>query len=80
MIQNGPFYRFVRSKAFTDYANTQADFAVVPGGGASSPQNSMSIIPMSEPTDSEISSQMSASSMNPALRAKFNVADYVHGL
>jgi len=78
MMQNGPFYRFVRSKAFTDYANTQADFAVVPEGALSaSGPNTMAISPMSDPTDSDISSQLSASNNS---RSKFNVYDYVHNL
>ena len=91
MMQNGPFYRFVRSKVFLEYARNNADFSGLPGmmsttatsgvGGGSGATTSVSLVPLVVDGDAEARSAMSNGGIPPpAPGGQFHIAQYVNRL
>ena len=80
MMQNGPFYRFVRSQEFIDYAKNNADFSLLTSIPSSTASNSLSVVPLSENVGSDLETMRSDTGA-PAISSVdgfFNVADYIH--
>jgi hypothetical protein len=82
MMQNGPFYRFVKTKEFLEYSKTKADFSLpVSSTHLTSP---LSIVPShSDLSQVDLESMRSGSNAGanpPHTGVNFDISEYIHNL
>jgi hypothetical protein len=91
MMQNGPFYRFIRSAPFLEYAKTKADFSTLASNQNGLSFNPLSIVPASGKEDVEAAIRQHNQSSNlgnahhhafshVARKRQFDIGEYVQNI